>query len=133
MAIKKGRDGSCEIDGTAVSVKGWTYDPVFNTSDTSVVGTKYPSALTTTLAGSGSITLNFDPDNASQKVVLDMFLDTNTARDIWLVLFYDTTNLDGFSFSALVTGVSLPMDSQAVDELTINFVKNSATWQVPTT
>lgn len=129
----KGKDGSCKINGTAVSVTGWTYNGVINKSETTTVGSADQTHENTTRGGSGSITLSFDSSEATQKVIVDMLLTGQTPSKFLAQLLYDTTAVDQLYFSAVLDSVDLPVNANDVDILTVNFTKTGPLYHVPTT
>jgi len=131
MGILKGTDGSCKVDGTTLNVTAWSLSVAANEAETTNVGDKDQTFEQTTRSGEGNMTVNFDPTDAKQKTICDMWLSGNSLRKLWLQFYVDATRQ--WSFSAIITGFDNPVGANDIDMLTVNIKRSGAFFAVPTT
>jgi hypothetical protein len=133
MAITKGIDGQMQLNGVAMDVTNWTYDGAITVQETTPIGSTDQTWETTTRGGSGSLTIMFNDGDASQKVLMDNLLSSNTVAKVLMQLYTDITNTKQLYFSAVITQVSLPAGANDVHTMTVNYNKTGDMYHVPTT
>ena len=133
MAILKGMDGECKVNGTALDVTAWSLSVSANEGEITGVGDDDQEFLQTTRGASGSLTVSFNASDAKQKEIIDMWIAAGVLIAVWLQLYVDSTNTKQWSFSAIITGFDAPVAANDIDVLTFNFKRTGAFFAVPTT
>jgi len=133
MAEVRGVDGACLLNSASFSVTNWTYEGSITLQEITTIGSTDKSYKPTTRDGSGTLVCTFNASDASQKVLVDMLLSSNTPGLVLLQLYQDQTSSDQLYFSAYVSNVSLPEGANDMTIMTASFQKTGNLYLVPTT
>jgi len=133
MAEYTGKDGSVLLNTVAFAVTAWDYSGSIDTYETTTVGSADKSYTQGPRDGGGTLTINTDPDNASQKVIIDRLLTGQTPGQVLLQLYVVSSSNDQLYMSAVIESIALTQSATALQTWTASYKKTGALYHVPTT
>lgn len=133
MAEYTGKDGSCLLNGVALAVTNFSYSGAISVHETTEIGSADKTYKQGVRDGGGSLNLNLDPNDASQKVIIDQLLTGQTPNPVLLQLYADSANNDQLYMSAVIESIELTAVADGLQTWTANYKKTGPLYHVPTT
>lgn len=133
MGELTGVDGKCLLNTVAFDITGWTYSGAISTHETTEIGNADKTYKQGVRDGGGSLNINMDPSDASQKVIIDQLLTGQTPGPVLLQLYSDYTNTDQLYMSVVIESIELTQEADGLQTWTASYKKTGALYHVPTT